>query len=338
MQSNEYEKRKLIVHKYVENPSRSGSSIAKELKLSKSTVNKVINRYKQSLSVDRKPGSGGKPGSRDKKLDLKVMKSLTNNPGLSIRDQGKKFGTSASNIVNIRLRNGHRSYRAIKKPNRTDKQELEAKKRARKLYDDVLTKFDGCILMDDETYVKMDSKQLPGQKFYSATARCNVPKQFKYVLQDKFPRKGMIWQAICSCGIKSRTFITSGTMNSQMYIDECLQKRVLPLIRKHKVPVKFWPDLASIHYSRLTMKWFEDNEVDVIPKIQNPPNCPKLRPIEEFWAIVKKKLKKIGGSSTDIVQLRSKWDRQSANVSRATVQKLMGTITTRTREFIRASE
>lgn len=263
MQSNELENRKKILHKYTENPNVSASSIAKCLKLPKSTVCNVIKLFKATLTIDRAPGSGRKSGPADKKLALKVIKSLKNNPGLSVRDQAKKFNTSKSNIQKIRSRCGYKSYRAIKQPNRTEKQNLIAKTRARLLYEKVLTKHKGCVLIDDETYVKMDFKQLPGQKYYCSMIRGNVPKKFKYVLQDKYAKKAMIWQGICSCGIKSRGFVTTSTINAKLYIDECLKKRLLPVIRSHKDPVKFWPDLASIHYARSTMQWFEANQVDV---------------------------------------------------------------------------
>lgn len=278
MQSKELENRKKILHRKNENPELSGSAIAKILKLDKSTVCRVIKRYNETLTVERAVGSGRKPGPIDKKLSERVIRSIKNNPSQSLRDQAKKFKTSKSNIQKIRLRHGLKAFKAIKKPNRTIKQNLTAKKRARLLYENVLTKFQGCIMMDDETYVKMDFKQLPGQKFYASTIRGNVPKKFKYVLQDKYARKAMIWQAICSCGIKSRIFVTNETMNAKLYIDECLQKRLLPVIRSHNGPVLFWPDLASIHYAK-SMEWCKSKEVDVLPKEMNPPNCPKLRPI-----------------------------------------------------------
>lgn len=328
----------MILHTLKENPSYSGSDIARVLKLCPQTVNRVIKRFNESLTIERAPGSGKKPGPVDKILSQKVIRSIKSNPGLSLRDQAKKFKTSKSNIANIRSRHGLKSFQAIKQPNRTDKQNLVAKQRARLLYDKFLTKFEGCILMDDETYVKMDFKQLPGQKFYASQFRGNVPKKFKYVLQDKFAKKAMIWQAICSCGIKSRTFVTSETMKAPLYIKECLQNRVLPLIRSHHSPVMFWPDLASIHYARATMDWFEANQVDVMPKSMNPPNCPKLRPIEEFWAIVKRKLKKNGGTAADTKQLREKWNKSASEVSVDDVQRLMGTIKGRVRQFCRSVE
>ena len=42
------------VHNLLENPTWSGSLIAKKRKLPKSTVNNVIKRYKETLSTNRK--------------------------------------------------------------------------------------------------------------------------------------------------------------------------------------------------------------------------------------------------------------------------------------------
>ena len=46
--------------------------------------------------------------------------------------------------------------------------------------------------MDDETYVKLDLKQLPGQKLYIAKKRGDIPVKFKYKKCDKFAKKVMI--------------------------------------------------------------------------------------------------------------------------------------------------
>lgn len=53
----------------------------------------------------------------------------------------------------------------------------------------------------------------------------------------------------------------SRTLNAQLHIQECLQKQSLLLIKAHRSPVKLWPDLASIHYSRATITCYEANAV-----------------------------------------------------------------------------
>lgn len=95
MEAEEIEKRKKILAHFLENPSVSSSSILKALKLPRSTVARVIKRYKETLTVDRAKGSGRKTGPIDKILHQKIIRSFKQNPGLSDRDRAKRYGTSA---------------------------------------------------------------------------------------------------------------------------------------------------------------------------------------------------------------------------------------------------
>lgn len=337
----ELNNRKKIVHKYLQNQTLSYSSIAKLLKLPKSTVCSVINRYNHSSSVGRKTKSESKTKPEHKQLVSKVIRSIKQNPGLSLRQRAKRFGTSHEMIRRIQKNKGLKTYRAIKVPNRDDKQNLTAKKRCRKLYDNVLTKFTGCLVLDDETYVKVDPKQVPGQKFYVANKRLNVPDKYKYIKLDKYGKKLMIWQAICSCGAKSRSFVTSSTISSDIYIKECLEQRLLPFMNKHNASgakTLFWPDLASCHYSRKTQQWYIDNKIEFIPREMNPPNSPEFRPIERYWAIVKKIFKNKRVTIKNVRQMQYTWDDCAGKVDEEVVQRLMGSINRKVRKFLRTNE
>ena len=107
--------------------------------------------------------------------------------------------------------------------------------------------------MDDETYVKKDFSQFPGQQFYTQIHGKTIQDKFKIVQLDKFAAKYLVWQAICTCGHRSAVFITTGTVNADIYIEKCLKKILLPLISMHYGPVLFWPDLASCHYAKKTI-------------------------------------------------------------------------------------
>jgi hypothetical protein len=147
------------------------------------------------------------------------------------------------------------------------------KKHSRLLYENLLTKHGGCVIIDGETYIKKDFGQLPGPKFYAAKERLDVADKLKLKKLDEFGGKLLIWQAICSCGLKSEPFITSTSMNSKLYMKKFFKDRLLPFISQHNVPALFWPDLASCHYSRATMAWYEANGVTVVPKDMDPPKC-----------------------------------------------------------------
>ncbi len=80
-------------------------------------------------------------------------------------------------------------------------------------------------------------------------------------------------------------------INADIYIDECLNKRLLPFNRKHHSDLRytFWSDLASAHYAGATVSWMEQN-VNFVPKSSNSPNIPHARPIENFWGCLGQKV------------------------------------------------
>ena len=144
------------------------------------------------------------------------MLLFTENPKLSSRDVAKKVQMSQSYVQKVKSRADLKSYKGQAAPNRDAKQNLSAKRRARKLYNDLMTKFE-CVVLDDETYIKADFKQIPGQEFYTSKSRRDAPEDCKVKKRSKFPKKILVWQAICSCGKRSRSFITTGTVNGEIY-------------------------------------------------------------------------------------------------------------------------
>lgn len=137
-----------------------------------------------------------------------------------------------------------------------------------------------CVIMDDETCCKYDFKTLPGPQYYTVRVGQDVSEEKKSIYTEKFGNKMMVWQAICQCGIK---FFTNKSMNADLYQKECLQKRLLPMVRSHKGSVTFWPDLATCHYANDCIQWYKSNNVKFVDKDTNPPNAPEVRPIECYW-------------------------------------------------------
>ena len=115
-------------------------------------------------------------------------------------------------------------------------------------------------------------------------------------------------------------------MNTQLYIDECLEKRLLPFIEQHDVPCIFWPDLAPIHYVQAARQWFEDHHIQLVPKTANPASVPEDRPIERYWALVKAQLKKKPKAAKDDKEFKYRWKRASSRVTEATIKLMMSTV------------
>ena len=256
MSSKQSEVRQIIVNKYLQNRSSSISDIAKVLKFPRTTVRDVLKKFISTGSIERKKGSGGNRFKIDKKLTAKILADYKRKPSQSVRDMAVKYKKSASFIQRLKTKLNLKTFKAVRVPDRDEKQHIKAKSRARKLYYEILTKNDGCIIMDDETYVKADFQQMPGNSFYVSKVRGGVLNKYKIIRTGKFPKKYLIWEAICSFGLRSKPYVAKGTISSHNYIKECLQKRLLPFIRSHSSMSIFWPDLAPAHYSKLTMAWY----------------------------------------------------------------------------------
>lgn len=56
----------------------------------------------------------------------------------------------------------------------------------------MLTKVECCI-MDDETYVKADFKQIHGNLFFTAKDKFSVPEHVRTQKMSKFAKKFLVW-------------------------------------------------------------------------------------------------------------------------------------------------
>lgn len=261
-----------------------------------------------------------------------MLKDIKSDRSFSLRKLAKKNGCSPSTVHQIKQRNHIKSYKKKKVPKSHPEQKERARIRSGRLYRYILENRNRCILMDDETYVYLDSQLLLHTQYYMAEDGEEVPFEEKTIPTGKFDKKVMVWQAICSCGRKSAVFYTFGTINADIYTREC---RLWPLVRVHDTPPIFWPDLASSHYANSTLEELKTMGVELVPKELNPPNCPQLRPIEKYWAICKRNMFNQGGVAEDLKEFKKKWTRAAKKVTEEVVQNLMRGVLQKVRNFYR---
>lgn len=330
----EIQKRKEILRDWVNN-KLSYRKLAKKYECSKSGVQHLITKFGEHATVYNLRRQNVKKGTTDPAKEQKVIQLLKAKKNHSVRYISRKGKVSVGTVQNIKKRNNIKTYKKQRIPKRSAAQQERARIRANKLYKTLVKKNKQCVLMDDETYVKMDLSTLPGPQFYNAVKGSKVPDANKSIRSEKFGPKILVWQAICSCGQRSSPYFTTGTINAENYREECLKKRLLPLYKKHDTPPVFWPDLASAHYAAATVNWMKLNKVDFIAKDENPPNCPFLRPIERYWAIIKRILRTNGKDIGSIEQFKRIWNSTSEKIDKELVQKLMGGIKRKVRQFSR---
>ena len=78
-------------------------------------------------------------------------------------------------------------------------------------------------------------------------------------------------------------------VNKTLYM-KALRMRLVPFIEKYykNGDYLFWSDLASSHYADDVISFLEAKNINFVPTVRNPPNVPDARPIEDFWAILKR--------------------------------------------------
>lgn len=255
----------------------------------KNSIYRIIRRYEQSGEVNFKKIPGRPRVQTSPKKVRRVKAAFTKDPTTSVRVAARKLNLDKSAVSRIKVHDlGIKAQTQKKAPKYIKNQEQRAKTGLRKVYKKTREKV---LVIDDETYVTFDPSQLPGRKFFHAQNINEVKYEDRFKKITKFPKKYLIWQAMDEEGHISQTYISDGTMNADVYLNECLKKRLIPFIKQHHEidEVLFWPDLATSHYANTVKNFLVEEKVDFVQKKDNPPNVPQARGIELFWALCKQR-------------------------------------------------
>ena len=250
--------------------------------LNAKTIARVINRFEKTGQIGYSKKSGPRPTILTSSALRKVGNHYKRNPEISERILAAKLRMSKGSVYRSKKKLKIRSRKKKTAPKFVKDQKERAEKNARRLYKiSIPSGGDKFFIMDDETYCPIDPSQVPGSEFYSQVGDEEVDLEFKLKRKTKFAAKYLVWQAIAENGEVSEPFITTGTINQQVYLEECIKKRLVPFIEKFEDKnVLFWPDLASVHYATAVQQYLKSQNIDFVSKEQNPPSVPDLRPIE----------------------------------------------------------
>ena len=142
-----------------------------------------------------------------------------------------------------------------------------------------------------------------------------------------YKEKILLWIVISAKGI-GQVYIAPSkqAINQHVYLEKCIKNRLVPFLRKYHSGGKyvFWPDLATSHYANSVQNWLSENNITVVAKADNPANVPEVRPIEDLFAYIKRKVYRKGWSANNIHQLEQRIRSTMRNLPNSIVQKLMG--------------
>ena len=303
---------KLRVYKFYDENIENGKGFVANHFLaegcSRSTIYRHIRSRESGKQIERKKGSGRIPLINTPKNRARIAKMFNHKVSGSLRKAAKKFNCSHETIRVIlqKMKKPILNFKRTKRPNRTPVQRLVARPKCRRL----LQNFKNSnFILDDESYFTLSNSTLTGNDSYYSNDRTLTPNDVKHYDKSKYEPKVLVWLAISTKGV-SKIFIRPSGMavNQEVYLNECIIKRLVPFINQHHKDDNyvFWPDLASSHYAKSVTDWLEQNNIPFVPKAMNPANVPEARPIEDYWAILKREVYIDGWTAKNVDQLESR--------------------------------
>lgn len=117
---------------------------------------------------------------------------------------------------------------------------------------------------------------------------------------------------------------SKNVINQKVYLEDILKKKLVPFIRKQYADGNyvFWPDLTSSHYAKSVQEYLASENIQTVPKHLNPANVPQARVIENFWAILKRKVYEKGWKARTTTQLKCRITRCLKKIDPNLVQRL----------------
>jgi hypothetical protein len=164
------------------------------------------------------------------------------------------------------------------------------------------------VIIDDESYFHLSNTELSGNAGYYSSDCEATPNEVKLKRKGKYEPKLLVWIALSKKGVSKHYIAPSGqAIDADVYISKCLVKlkKFINVVHKND-DIVFWPDLASAHYSHKVQEYLLAENIEYVPKVHNPANVPELRPIEDFWAEIKRLVYANNWKAENLDQLRNR--------------------------------
>jgi transposase len=197
----------------------------------KATVYRILKRFQVNLPASRQSGSGGSNRKMTTRKKAALKRAMDNKDGISQRQAAQRFQCSQPTINRTLKKLGIKARKKQRIPQRTEKQQSDAKKLCGRLY----RKFSKAAwIIDDESYFTLSHSTVNGNNIFYTSDIKNTPPSAKFSSKTKFEKKVLVWLAIGPNGwsdplIKESNFAINGTV----YLEECIKKRLIPYIRSN---------------------------------------------------------------------------------------------------------
>jgi len=303
---------------------------------SHTTILRLKEKYEETGKTENKPGSG-RPRKLNERDDRTLIRRLMTNECSNAVQLQKSLKISdnievCTNTVRRALkRNGLVARVKRKKPLLSKKHRAKRLKFAKSYKDWTVDEWNKIVWSDESKFqiFGSDGREYCWKKVGESLQDGHVKPTVKFGGGSVF-----IWGCFTSHGVGYLCKI-DGKLNAELY-RQILSEDLMGTLQHYELStddIIFMQDNDPKHTAILTKKWFEDNNVELLPW---PPQSPDLNPIEHLWNDVDRRIRALN------VEIRGKdmlWEQVSKiweETALETCTKLIESMPERINDVIKA--
>jgi len=308
-------------------------NVAKELKISITTTQRIRNRNKENIPPPKK----GRP-SKVTKASRKVLAREFDTGQLETIEEGQEFVESndkvqvhGKTIKRYLASENVKAYVKQKRPEVTDDQRKARLKFAREHLHWTVQDWAN-VMFSDETMIYRVGYH--GRKYYYKKKDRDIPRPHQTINRKQGGGGRMlIWGCMTYYGIGDACWVPFNT-NSVLYV-EILQDYIFNSVDYYnmdRTKFIFQQDNTSVHKSHTTMNYLRQAAIQTMVW---PVNSPDLNPIELVWSYVKSKLSQYKDSPKDLDDLWERYQDIWNEIPMEYIRKLYEGMPSRMKEVIK---
>ena len=309
--------------------------IAKRLKMNRSTVWKIVKKFKETGNTLDREGRGRKRSIRTRQLVKNTREKLRRDPRRSCRGLAAAAGVSKSTMHQV-LRDdlGLKPFKMLHRQELTDRHVAMRAQKCRKFLEDIDEGILPNLVFTDEK--KFDIQQVVNHQNDRIWASSSSTEG-RIVTRRQNPQSVMVWAAVTATGRSPLLFVPSGVkLNSQRYVTDILEGCLLPWANQHfqGEPWTLQQDSAPSHGSNFTQSWIQRKIPSFISKEDWPARSPDLNPLDySIWSILENKA--CSSPHPNLETLKAKLLKEWAAIPQETLRAACASFTDRLKAVVK---